>query len=382
MLHLIGKKFGKLLVIERLENYKYQCLCEDCGTYIEVYVWNLTSGKTKSCGCKRGFKPRFVINTDIKSGITFYDVAVDWLYTIKMPLLSATTIANYEDMINFFSCFWQIPIKAFTQTNCIPIVAYFAQDKYSYDYASRNYSFLYNVFNHAVQKNLISQNPMKNIPKIRKRAKKDTHTIWTYNQYLQFSDTFDLDTPKDVIMYTFFSIMFLGGLRKEEVAALSPAHVDLDNSIIVIDQAWEYKVKCMGIPKSPNSYRTIKICNDLHKILKYYFSYFNVDKTAKNFLFTRKKDFSEPVSATSLRNSLIKHQKLAHLPNLSVHELRHSHVVMLLKDVKADDIGMIYAIAAHIGDTPATTMKWYMHATHNENEIAESLNNYINKNKS
>jgi hypothetical protein len=51
---LSGKKFGRLLVIEKIgyKNYKgiYKCLC-DCGNYSNVLYQNLTSGGTKSCGC-------------------------------------------------------------------------------------------------------------------------------------------------------------------------------------------------------------------------------------------------------------------------------------------------------------------------------------------
>ena len=52
---LTGKKFGRLLVIERVENNKKQqvqwlCKC-DCGNEVKVISKSLTSGNTKSCGC-------------------------------------------------------------------------------------------------------------------------------------------------------------------------------------------------------------------------------------------------------------------------------------------------------------------------------------------
>ena len=58
---LIGKRFGKLTVIERLENSKdrrkvYRCKCE-CGNTIEVKVKYLNNGDTRSCGCyKKNFE--------------------------------------------------------------------------------------------------------------------------------------------------------------------------------------------------------------------------------------------------------------------------------------------------------------------------------------
>ncbi len=55
-LQLIGKKFGKLVVISCSETKnregRTQMLCKcDCGNHTNVLGCNLKSGKTKSCGC-------------------------------------------------------------------------------------------------------------------------------------------------------------------------------------------------------------------------------------------------------------------------------------------------------------------------------------------
>ena len=56
--NLIGKKFGKLLVIERankpdhIKSNKIYCLCEcDCGRKKIIRYSDLKNGHTKSCGC-------------------------------------------------------------------------------------------------------------------------------------------------------------------------------------------------------------------------------------------------------------------------------------------------------------------------------------------
>ena len=58
---IIGNKYGDLTVIERVESHVqksgqkksvHQCLCE-CGNNIKVQTHRLTSGHTKTCGCKR-----------------------------------------------------------------------------------------------------------------------------------------------------------------------------------------------------------------------------------------------------------------------------------------------------------------------------------------
>lgn len=52
---LTGNRYGRLTVIERVQNAKrtkWRCKC-DCGNIKEVYSFNLMAGKIKSCGCLR-----------------------------------------------------------------------------------------------------------------------------------------------------------------------------------------------------------------------------------------------------------------------------------------------------------------------------------------
>lgn len=75
LLDLSGKRFGKLIVVERAEDYRYQyknegklttaprwlCCC-DCGNIIVAQGGNLRSGNTTNCGCDRiGSKSEIVI---------------------------------------------------------------------------------------------------------------------------------------------------------------------------------------------------------------------------------------------------------------------------------------------------------------------------------
>lgn len=49
---LIGKKFGRLIVIEQIRKGKGQCLCLcECGNYKIIRTDHLKSGLTLSCGC-------------------------------------------------------------------------------------------------------------------------------------------------------------------------------------------------------------------------------------------------------------------------------------------------------------------------------------------
>lgn len=54
---LTGKKFGNLMVVERLTEKNYRCVC-DCGNEKSVLASSLLAGKTTSCGCMRGKRRR------------------------------------------------------------------------------------------------------------------------------------------------------------------------------------------------------------------------------------------------------------------------------------------------------------------------------------
>lgn len=66
MISLTGKRFGKLLVLERAESSnsgrtRWRCKC-DCGSETIVDGFLLRNGKTKSCGCLKYSKRNGYIN--------------------------------------------------------------------------------------------------------------------------------------------------------------------------------------------------------------------------------------------------------------------------------------------------------------------------------
>src|SRR5687768_5347783 len=47
---VVGRRYGLLLVIERVAPRRYRCRC-DCGTEREFPYPSIHTGKTRSCGC-------------------------------------------------------------------------------------------------------------------------------------------------------------------------------------------------------------------------------------------------------------------------------------------------------------------------------------------
>ena len=87
--NIVGKKYTRLFVKEKINNEHYLCVC-DCGNEIIAKRGNLTSGNTKSCGClaKESLSNRRLIDmtgekcgelTVIKLGSSIGDKTQKWL---------------------------------------------------------------------------------------------------------------------------------------------------------------------------------------------------------------------------------------------------------------------------------------------------------------
>ena len=50
MINLLGKKFGRLTPLAYLGSSVWRCKC-DCGNVCDVTSYNVSHGRTKSCGC-------------------------------------------------------------------------------------------------------------------------------------------------------------------------------------------------------------------------------------------------------------------------------------------------------------------------------------------
>ena len=111
---LTGQKFGRLIVIKRVENKNnhsyWLCKCE-CGNYKTIYSGHLKRGKIKSCGCllKEGGKNLF------KHGLSHTKLHYIWWamnngYQDNLTIDRINVNGNYEPD----NCRWA---DAITQAN-------------------------------------------------------------------------------------------------------------------------------------------------------------------------------------------------------------------------------------------------------------------------
>ena len=184
-------------------------------------------------------------------------------------------------------------------------------------------------------------------------------TIWTLDQFKTF-----IEAEKDNIMYyTAFNVLFYTGLRIGELLALTWGDIDFDNQTISINKSLQVLngVTYITSPKTRKSIRTITIFPNLVRILQDY----------KNACYEPLNDSRLfPIAKSKVLRELRKKAKAQELPQIRLHDLRHSHASLLI------ELGFSpLAIADRLGhESVQTTLNVYSHLYPNkQDELAQKL---------
>lgn len=121
--NLVGQKFGKLVVLEKIAqakgHAKYKCLCE-CGKENIVNSQNLKRGKTKSCGCGEVKNRENNWKKITKHGLSDHPLYITWngmkarcynQNSEKYPVYGARGIIVCDEWKDNFEAFYNWAIK-------------------------------------------------------------------------------------------------------------------------------------------------------------------------------------------------------------------------------------------------------------------------------
>lgn len=189
---------------------------------------------------------------------------------------------------------------------------------YSSDYLKTIHNQLSCIFNHGVRFYKLKENPARiagNMAKSRKIEMK----IWTEEEYKKFADIM-MDEP---LYYYCFEVLYWMGIRKGEMMALTREDIDLKKHLMRINKTLytRRQIPIETTPKTEESNRVIVIPRFLCDELAEYFA-MNYKLKPKDRLF--------PVNQACLSKRLIWGAKKAGLERIRVHDLRHSHVSLLI----------------------------------------------------
>ncbi|WMM24026.1 site-specific integrase [Tissierella sp. MB52-C2] len=214
------------------------------------------------------------------------------------------------------------------------------------------------ILNYAVEYYNLPNNPCSRIRSIgEKRA--DEMNFWTLDQFNEVIA--HEDSPAYRIA---FLTLFWTGIRSGELLALTPKKVfdDIESLDICETYKREDGEDVFDETKNENP-RIVSMPNFLYKEFKQYMnSLYGLEANDRIFYFTR----------TALNKELDRLIEKANIERIRVHDLRHSHVALLI------ELGYrTHAIAQRIGDTAEEVDRTYAHLYPNKGQdIARELNRH------
>lgn len=188
---------------------------------------------------------------------------------------------------------------------------------FSKSYLKTVHNQLSAIFNHAVRFYKLKENPARIVGNM--GSEKDIHMeFWTLSEYKKFSEAM-MEKP---ISYYAFEVLYWAGMRLGEMLALGIDDIDFENKTISINKTYHRKKgeDVFTSPKTAKSVRVITIPDFLVEELRDYVNMFY------------DKDFDRlfPVSKSYIETEMKRGIRQQNLKPIRVHDLRHSHVSLLI----------------------------------------------------
>lgn len=189
---------------------------------------------------------------------------------------------------------------------------------YSSDYLRTIHAQLTAIFNHAVNYYNLPFNPAKRAGTMKKEKPKEMD-FWTKEEYLKFAEVM-MDKPRS---YYAFEMLYWCGIRSGELLALTPADFDFEKQTVTISKTYHRSNgrDIVTSPKTAKSNRIVKmpkfLCEEMQEYLRMLY-----DVQPDDRIFN--------VTKSYLHHEMIRGAKEAGVKKIRVHDLRHSHVSLLI----------------------------------------------------
>lgn len=215
---------------------------------------------------------------------------------------------------------------------------------YSVTYLNKIHSQLSAIFNHAVRYYNLKENPAKKAGGIGPDLQKEMD-FWTKEEYLKFADVM-MDKP---VAFYAFEMLYWCGIREGELLALTPGDFDLEKGSVSITKSYQrlHGEDVITDPKTPKSNRVVSMPPSLvEEMSDYISSLYGIKSNDRLFEFTK----------YFLHHEMDRGAKEAGVKRIRIHDLRHSHVSLLI------NMGVsVEAIADRVGHESIVITYRYAH---------------------
>lgn len=229
---------------------------------------------------------------------------------------------------------------------------------YSTVYLKTIHNQLSAIFNYAVRFYGLKDNPARIAGNMGKEKNKEM-LFWTKEEYLQFSKVM---MDKEV-SFIAFEILYWCGIRLGELLALTKNDFDFKTETLNIDKSYQrlQGKDYIAEPKTPRSVRKIKMPTFLsEEVENYVNSIYKLEPNERIFQVTK----------SYMHHEMDRGCKKAGVKRIRIHDLRHSHVSLLI------ELGFpVLAIAERLGHESINITYRYAHLFPTKGtEIANRLN--------
>ena len=245
---------------------------------------------------------------------------------------------------------WQNEIRQITDKNGKPL---------STTYLKTIHNQMSAIFNHAVRFYGLQSNPAAKAGSMGEKESTEMQ-FWTKEEFLKVIDAM-MDSP---IHYYAFEMLYWCGLRIGELFALTPDDFNFEAGAVTISKSYQ-RIKGEDVitcPKPKKSNRVIQMPQFLsEEIQDYIKQLYGVEHDSRLF----------PLSKHSMKSAMEKACKATSVKVIRLHDLRHSHVSLLI------DMGFsALAIAERVGHESIDITYRYAHLfPTRQTEMAVKLNN-------
>lgn len=245
---------------------------------------------------------------------------------------------------------WQNEIRQITDKNGKPL---------STTYLKTIHNQMSAIFNHAVRFYGLQSNPAAKAGSMGEKESTEMQ-FWTKEEFLKVIDVM-MDSP---IHYYAFEMLYWCGLRIGELFALTSDDFNFEAGAVTISKSYQ-RIKGEDVitcPKTKKSNRVIQMPQFLsEEIQDYIKQLYGVEHDSRLF----------PLSKHSMKSAMEKACKATSVKVIRLHDLRHSHVSLLI------DMGFsALAIAERVGHESIDITYRYAHLfPTRQTEMAVKLNN-------